>query len=65
MFMKRLGWGIGIASVVMLGCLFVMAVRRAQTAARKMQSKNNLKQIVLAFQNFESALKRLPSGSAL
>jgi len=27
-----------------------------------MQSRNNLKQIVLAFHNFEDAFKRLPSG---
>jgi len=62
LFMKRLSWGIGIACIAMLGCLLVMAVWRAQIAARKMQSRNNLKQIVLAFHNFESAFKRLPSG---
>ena len=60
--MKRLSWMIGIACVSMLVCLLIMAVWRAQIAARKMQSSNNLKQIVLAFQNFEDALKRLPSG---
>ncbi len=62
MFMKRLSWGIGIACVAMLGCLLVMAVSRAGIAARKMQSSNNLKQIVMGIHNFESAFKRLPSG---
>lgn len=59
---KRLSWGFGIACVVLLGGLLVMAVGQAQIAARKMQSSNNLKQIVLGLHNFESAFKRLPSG---
>ena len=62
MFIKRLSWGIGIACVTMFGCLLFMAVSSAQIAARKLQSRNNLKQIVLAFHNYESAFKRLPSG---
>lgn len=62
MFTKRLSWGIGILCVALLGCLLLMAVNRAQTAARKMASGNNLKQIGLAFHNFESAMKRLPAG---
>jgi Protein of unknown function (DUF1559) len=62
MFTKRLSWGIGILCVTLLLCLLLMAVNHAQTAARKMQSSNNLKQIGLAFHNFESAMKRLPAG---
>ncbi len=54
--------GFAIACVVLLGCLLVMAVGQAQIAARKMQSSNNLKQIVLGLHNFESAFKRLPAG---
>ncbi len=59
---KRLSLGIGILCAAMLLCLLFMAVNRAQTAARKMSSGNNLKQIGLAFHNFESAMKRLPAG---
>ena len=62
MFTKRLSWGIGILCVAILLCLLFMAVNGAQTAARRMQSSNNLKQIILAYHNFESAMKRLPPG---
>ena len=62
MFVKRVSLGVAIVCVVLLGCLLVMAVGQAQIAARKMQSSNNLKQIVLALHNFESAFKRLPAG---
>ena len=62
MFVKRMSLGFAIVCVVLLGCLLVMAVGQAQVAARKMQSSNNLRQIVLALHNFESAFKRLPAG---
>lgn len=42
-----------------------MAVMQARIAVHKMQSNNNLKQIVLALDNFESAQRRLPEGCDL
>lgn len=62
MLINRLSWGIGFACVALLFCLLIMAVNRARIAAGKMPSSNNLKQIVLALDNFESAFKRLPNG---
>lgn len=62
MFTKCLSWGIGSLCVVLLGCLLVMAIRQAQIAANKMASGNNLKQLVLGLQNYESIFRRLPSG---
>ena len=62
MLINRLSWGIFFACVALLFCLLIMAVNRARIAAGKMQSSNNLKQIVLALHNFESAFKRLPNG---
>ena len=62
MFTKRLSWGVGILCVGILGCILVMAIRQAQIAADKVSSGNNLKQLVLGLQNYESVFKRLPSG---
>ncbi len=62
MFTKRISWGIGIGCAVLLCSLFAMAVMQARIAAHKMQSTNNLKQIVLALDNFESSHTRLPYG---
>jgi prepilin-type processing-associated H-X9-DG protein len=41
--------------------MFVPAVRSAQMAARRVQSVNNLKQIALAFHNFESSNGQFPA----
>lgn len=62
MFTKRLSWGIGIACALLLYSLLGMAVWQARIGVQKMQSLNNIKQIGLAFHNYESAWKRLPPG---
>lgn len=55
--------------IVLMVCLAVFvallfpAIHAARTAAQKMQSTNNLKQLGLAIHNCESAYKRLPAGS--
>jgi hypothetical protein len=56
------------SSIVLIVCVFVFgamlfpAIHAARTAAQKMQSSNNLKQLGLAVHNCESTFKRLPAG---
>ena len=52
-----------IAIIAMLVTLLLPAVQAAREAARRSQCSNNLRQIVLASMNFESARSALPAGT--
>ncbi|WP_010583309.1 DUF1559 domain-containing protein [Schlesneria paludicola] len=51
-----------IAIIAMLAALLLPAVQQAREAGRRAQCLNNLKQIVLAMHNYESAFRVFPPG---
>ena len=51
-----------IAIIAMLAALLLPAVQQAREAGRRAQCLNNLKQIILAMHNYESAFKCFPPG---
>lgn len=53
----------GIATVGVLTALLLPAVQQARMAARRSQSKNNLKQIALSLHNYHEVFGSFPSGT--
>lgn len=51
-----------IAIIAMLAALLLPAVQQAREAGRRTQCINNVRQIVLAMQNYESSFRCFPSG---
>ena len=62
--MTRAKLEVAVLAIVLaiFASLISVAILEARTAARKMSSRNNLKQIGLGIENHESVHKRLPSG---
>ena len=58
--------GIGsVGSVGVMVALLLPAVQQARMAARRAQSKNNLKQLLLAMHNYHDVYRQLPTGTVV
>jgi hypothetical protein len=55
--------GTSVATTAVLAALLLPAVQQAREAARRTQSKNNLKQIMLAMHNYHDANNHFPEGT--
>lgn len=57
------GGGTAIATSAVLVALLLPAVQQAREAARRTQSRNNIKQIMLAMHNYHDVYRNFPQGT--
>ncbi|NQV25783.1 MAG: DUF1559 domain-containing protein [Rhodopirellula sp.] len=58
-----IGEGNGLVTVAIGAALLLPTVQQAREAARRSQSKNNLKQLALALHNYHDTYKSFPAGT--
>ena len=61
-FLRRAAWLVPVVLLVLAVALILPAVQQAREAARRTQSRNNLKQIGLAINSYHDTFNRFPSG---
>ncbi len=62
-FVSGIGEGNGVLTVAIGAALLLPAVQQARTAARRTQSRNNLKQLGLAMHNYHDVYNSFPSAT--
>ena len=62
MWQSRIGCGVMIAISLVVVALILPAIQQAREAARRTQSKNNLKQIGMAMGNYHDTHLHFPPG---
>ena len=63
--MSRMEWGVVIGINLLLIALLVPGVQQSREAARQSTSKNNLKQVAIAFYNYNDTWSYLPPGGTI
>ncbi|QDV18350.1 hypothetical protein Pan153_30070 [Gimesia panareensis] len=63
--LNRVEWGVVVVINLVLIALLLPAVQHAREAARQSTSKNNLKQIAIAFSNYHNTWGCLPPGGII
>ena len=62
LWMRRLPYVVTAGLVLLIACVLIPAIQQARDAARRTQSRNNLKQIGLALYNYADTFQGLPPG---
>jgi hypothetical protein len=62
LWMRRLPYAVVVGLVLLIATLVPPAIQQAREAARRTQSKNNLKQLGLALENYHDTFRMFPPG---
>ncbi len=62
-FISGMGAGSSVGTTAVLVALLLPAIQQARQAARRSQSKNNLKQLGLGLHNYHDVFNKLPQGT--